>query len=38
MQTMYHGNLLGQNKPNDILQEVLPNVLAGHVVQSYVGS
>ena len=38
MQTMYHGNLLGQNKPNDILQEVLPNVMAGHVVQSYVGS
>lgn len=38
MQTMYHGNLLGRNKPNDILQEVLPNVFAGHVVQSYVGS
>ncbi len=35
---MYHGNLLGQNKPNDILQEVLPNVFAGHVVQSYIGS
>ncbi|MET2855405.1 beta-ketoacyl synthase N-terminal-like domain-containing protein, partial [Vibrio owensii] len=34
MQTMYHGNLLGRNKPNDILQEVLPNVFAGHVVQS----
>ncbi len=27
MQTMYHGNLLGGNKPNDILQEVLPNVV-----------
>jgi fatty acid synthase, bacteria type len=38
MQRMYHGNLLGRNKPNDILQEVLPNVFAGHVVQSYVGS
>jgi fatty acid synthase len=38
MQTMYHGNLLGQSKPNDILQEVLPNVFAGHVVQSYIGS
>ncbi len=38
MQKMYHGNLLGQNKPNDILQEVLPNVFAGHVVQSYIGS
>ena len=38
MQTMYHGNLLGRNKPNDILQEMLPNVVAAHVVQSYVGS
>jgi fatty acid synthase len=38
MQTMYHGNLLGTNKPNDILQEVLPNVVAAHVIQSYVGS
>ena len=38
MQTMYHGNLLGRSKPNDILQEVLPNVIAGHVVQSYIGS
>ena len=38
MQTMYHGNLLGRNKPNDILQEVLPNVVAAHVIQSYIGS
>ena len=38
MQTMFHGNLLGQAKPNDILQEVLPNVVAGHVVQSFIGS
>ncbi|ORA98189.1 3-oxoacyl-ACP synthase [Mycolicibacter minnesotensis] len=38
MQTMYHGNLMGRAKPNDILQEVLPNVVAAHVVQSYVGS
>lgn len=38
MQTMYHGNLLGRNKPNDIFQEVLPNIIAAHVVQSYVGS
>ena len=38
MQTMYHGNLLGRNKPNDILQEALPNVVAAHVVQSYIGS
>ncbi|HET9875940.1 MAG TPA: beta-ketoacyl synthase N-terminal-like domain-containing protein, partial [Mycobacterium sp.] len=38
MQTMYHGNLLGRAKPNDILQECLPNVVAAHVVQSYIGS
>ena len=38
MQTMYHGNLLGTAKPNDILQEALPNVVAAHVMQSYVGS
>ena len=38
MQTMFHGNLLGTAKPNDILQEVLPNVVAAHVIQSYVGS
>ncbi|ABM14902.1 MULTISPECIES: type I polyketide synthase [Mycolicibacterium] len=37
MQTMFHGNLLGRSKPNDILQEVLPNVVAAHVMQSYVG-
>ena len=37
MQTMFHGNLLGRAKPNDILQEVLPNVVAAHVMQSYVG-
>ncbi len=38
MQRMYHGNLLGRNKPSDILQEALANVVAAHVVQSYVGS
>ena len=38
MQTVYLDNLLGRNKPNDILQEALPNVIAAHVVQSYVGS
>ncbi|MDZ4264424.1 MAG: DUF1729 domain-containing protein, partial [Mycobacterium sp.] len=38
MQTMFHGNLLDTNKPNDILQETLPNVVAAHVIQSYVGS
>ena len=37
-QTMYHGNLLGRSKPNDIFQEVLPNIIAAHVVQSYIGS
>lgn len=38
MQTMFHGNLLDKSKPNDILQETLPNVVAAHVIQSYVGS
>ncbi|EUA75168.1 beta-ketoacyl synthase, N-terminal domain protein [Mycobacterium xenopi 4042] len=28
----------GRNKPNDIFQEVLPNIIAAHVVQSYIGS
>jgi fatty acid synthase len=37
MERMFHGNLLGTSKPNDILQEVLPNVVAAHVMQSYVG-
>ena len=37
MQTMFRGNMLGTPKPNDILQEVLPNVVAAHVMQSYVG-
>jgi len=37
MERMFHGNLLGTAKPNDILQEVLPNVVAAHVMQSYVG-
>ncbi|MFM9035257.1 MAG: fatty acid synthase subunit beta domain-containing protein [Mycobacterium sp.] len=37
MERMFHGNLLGTPKPNDILQEVLPNVVAAHVMQSYVG-
>lgn len=38
MQTMFHSNLLDKSKPNDILQEALPNVVAAHVIQSYVGS
>jgi fatty acid synthase len=37
MRTMFHGNITGSAKPNDILQEVLPNVVAAHVMQSYVG-
>ena len=37
MERMFHGNLLGVSKPNDILQEVLPNVVAAHVMQSFVG-
>jgi fatty acid synthase len=38
MQSLYIDTLLGESKPNDILQEALPNVIAAHVVQSYVGS
>ncbi|GAA3543857.1 putative fatty acid synthase Fas [Aeromicrobium flavum] len=38
MHSLYIDTLLGESKPNDILQEALPNVIAAHVVQSYVGS
>ncbi|MFL6089552.1 MAG: fatty acid synthase subunit beta domain-containing protein [Aeromicrobium sp.] len=38
MQSLYIDNLLGKNVANDLLQEALPNVIAAHVVQSYVGS
>ncbi len=38
MQSLYVDTLLGEAKANDILQEALPNVIAAHVVQSYVGS
>jgi fatty acid synthase len=38
MHSLYVNTLLGENNPNDILQEALPNVIAAHVVQSYVGS
>lgn len=38
MQSLYIDTLLGEATPNDLLQEALPNVLAAHVVQSYVGS
>ncbi|WP_199742744.1 type I polyketide synthase [Nocardia stercoris] len=38
MRSLYIDNLLGEARPNDILQEALPNVALAHVVQSYVGS
>lgn len=38
MQSLYLDTLMGESKPNDLLQEALPNVIAAHVVQSYVGS
>jgi fatty acid synthase len=37
MQSLYLDTLLGESVPNDLLQEALPNVVAAHVVQSYVG-
>ncbi|MEV0948538.1 fatty acid synthase subunit beta domain-containing protein [Rhodococcus sp. NPDC049939] len=37
MRSLYVDTLLGESRPNDILQEALPNVIAAHVVQSYVG-
>ncbi|GAA2068578.1 type I polyketide synthase [Williamsia deligens] len=37
MRSLYIDTLLGESKANDILQEALPNVIAAHVVQSYVG-
>ncbi|MFR9751675.1 fatty acid synthase subunit beta domain-containing protein [Nocardia sp. 004] len=38
MRSLYVDNLLGEPRPNDILQEALPNVALAHVVQSYIGS
>ncbi|MCW2747246.1 MAG: fatty-acid synthase, partial [Nocardioidaceae bacterium] len=38
MHSLYIDTILGEAKQNDILQEALPNVIAAHVVQSYVGS
>ncbi|WP_132993765.1 type I polyketide synthase [Gordonia zhaorongruii] len=38
MRSLYVDTLLGEAKANDILQEALPNVVAAHVVQSYIGS
>ncbi|HZK36337.1 MAG TPA: acyltransferase domain-containing protein, partial [Aeromicrobium sp.] len=37
MHSLYIDTLLGTGKPNDLLQEALPNVIAAHVMQSYVG-
>lgn len=37
MHSLYINTLLGEAKPNDLLQEALPNVIAAHVMQSYVG-
>ena len=37
MHSLYINTLLGESKPNDLLQEALPNVIAAHVMQSYVG-
>ncbi|ROR89901.1 type I polyketide synthase [Nocardioides aurantiacus] len=34
---MYVDALLGEQPPNDVLQEALPNVVAAHTVQSYLG-
>ncbi|TSD93362.1 DUF1729 domain-containing protein [Skermania sp. ID1734] len=38
MRSLYIDTLLGESRANDILQEALPNVVAAHVVQSYIGS
>ncbi|TRX60963.1 type I polyketide synthase [Corynebacterium hiratae] len=37
LRSLYVDKLLGQPRPNDILQEALPNVIAAHVMQSYIG-
>ena len=37
MRKMFVGRLLDEDRPSDILQEALPNVVAAHVMQSYVG-
>ncbi|GAA4481694.1 type I polyketide synthase [Rhodococcus olei] len=37
MRSLYVDTLLGESRQNDILQEALPNVIAAHVMQSYVG-
>ena len=37
MRKMFVGRFLGEERPSDILQEALPNVVAAHVMQSYIG-
>lgn len=37
MRSLYVDALLAEPRANDILQEALPNVVAAHVMQSYVG-
>lgn len=37
MRSLYIDGLLAEPRANDILQEALPNVVAAHVMQSYVG-
>ncbi|MDR1851207.1 MAG: acyltransferase domain-containing protein [Propionibacteriaceae bacterium] len=38
MRKLFVDGFNGEDIPNDILQETLPNVVGGHVIQSYVGS
>jgi fatty acid synthase len=37
MRRLFVDGHLGEDRPSDILQETLPNVVAAHVMQSYVG-
>jgi fatty acid synthase len=37
MRKLYLDRFLGKEYPSDILQEALPNVVAAHVMQSYIG-
>ncbi|WP_018143474.1 type I polyketide synthase [Alloscardovia criceti] len=37
MRKLYLDRYLGKDYPSDILQEALPNVVAAHVMQSYIG-
>jgi fatty acid synthase len=37
MRKLFVDGFLGEDRPTDILQEALPNVIAAHVMQSYVG-